>query len=781
MRGAYGVSSLSFNGTGGNGAGETIAILDPGNDTGLVDSTSSSFSTSDLAVFDAYYGLANPPSFTKMGVNDSTNTLTTTLPAAGTGNNDADGEISLDVEWAHVMAPQANILLVEGQPGFGDIYNGLLAIDAAAGSMHICAVSMSFSGSESGNVGNKSTEETYDGSRFDTPGVVYLASAGDSGAYASGTSTISSQYPASSVNVLAVGGTTLNVSGNSYSSETTWGAGTSSGTSTNGAGGGGLGLEPQPTYQVGKVNGLTTTARAYPDISLEGNPSTGVPVYDSPDYGAGTGWVPGLAGGTSLSAPMMAGLIADADQGRALNGLAALNSSGGSGISKSNPNGNSAALDIHTILYGMGYANTDFHDITSGSANGPSSPINYGPKTGYDLSSGIGSPAANNLLVDLSKASTATAVTSSSSSPGFGQSATFTATITTANGGTNESGTVQFQIDGSNVGSPVALSGNTATYSTSSLGPGSHSIVAVYSGDNNYTTSTSPTFTQSVVKAATATAVTSSDSSPADGQPVTFTATVTPASGSGETGTFQFTVDGSSVSTFTISNGTATYTTSSLTAGSHTIMAIYSGDPNFAGSTSPAFSQNVQVNVSSVVVNGNNAALAGVQRSMVDSIVYTFSEGVNLASNAFTIAQNAYFATGTVPTLSWSAVSGTNNTQWVVTFSGSGVTSGGSIGDGVYDITLNGEAVTSVAAGAALAANETDTFYCLYGDAGGYGKVNNADYAAFAGTYGLKSGAANFLAYFDTQGVGKISNSEYALFAANYGNGFASVGNYVTI
>jgi hypothetical protein len=184
----------------------------------------------------------------------------------------------------------------------------------------------------------------------------------------------------------------------------------------------------------------------------------------------------------------------------------------------------------------------------------------------------------------------------------------------------------------------------------------------------------------------------------------------------------------------------------------------------------------------SPVVNGNNSALAGVQRSMVDSIVYTFSEGVNLASNAFSIALNTQFSSGTIPTLSWTAVNGSNNTQWAVTFSGNGVTAGNSIGDGVYDITLNGSAVSSsVGSVAYTGGNRTDTFYCLYGDGGGYGKVNNADYGMFAGTYGLKSTNPSFLAYFDTQGLGKISNSEYGQFAANYGVGFKSVSSYVTI
>jgi subtilase family serine protease len=93
MRGAYGLSGLTY-----NGSGETIAILDPGDDPALVNSAASNFSTSDLAIFDNYYGIANPPSFTKMGFTDASSpALTTTLPGSGVSAGTV-GEISLDVE-----------------------------------------------------------------------------------------------------------------------------------------------------------------------------------------------------------------------------------------------------------------------------------------------------------------------------------------------------------------------------------------------------------------------------------------------------------------------------------------------------------------------------------------------------------------------------------------------------------------------------------------------------------------------------------------------------------
>jgi subtilase family serine protease len=591
MRGAYGITGISFSGISGTGAGETIAILDPGDDTGLVNSTSSSFSSSDLAIFDSYYGLPTPPSFIKEGFTDPTSgtpALTTTLPTSN-GTNGNDLEISLDVEWAHAMAPQANILLVEGKSNFSDIFNGVLAIDAVAASMNICALSMSFGGAEDGNLSSTANAEGVDGAYFDTPGLVYLASSGDTGAYASGTSTITSQFPASSSNVLAVGGTTLSVSSsNTYVGETTWGNGTSSGTS--GGGGGGLSVyEPQPAYQVGKVNGLTTSARAYPDISLDASGNSGVPVYDSPDYGTGTGWVPGEVYGTSLASPLMAGIVAIADQGRSLNGFAALNSSGGSGVANSNPNGNASALDIHTMLYGFGYSNSDFHDITSGNSIGPA---NYGPGVGYDLSTGIGSPVANRVAADLSSSSAiALAVTTQpvNHTVAAGTAVSFTAAAT----GTPNP-TVQWQYSSNNGVSYSTISGAIST--TYSFTPTGYQTAYMYRAvfTNSVGSVATIAATLTVTRTATSTALKSNNASPTYGQSVTFTATVTPASGSGETGTVQFVINGANVgSPVNLSSNTATYTTTSLSGGGDSVMAVYSGDGYFSGSTSTPLTQPV--------------------------------------------------------------------------------------------------------------------------------------------------------------------------------------------
>jgi hypothetical protein len=133
-----------------------------------------------------------------------------------------------------------------------------------------------------------------------------------------------------------------------------------------------------------------------------------------------------------------------------------------------------------------------------------------------------------------------------------------------------------------------------------------------------------------------------------------------------------------------------------------------------------------------------------------------------------------------VPTLNWAAINPNadgSSVQWVVTFSGAGV-SGGSIGDGVYDITLNAAAVTSDANPAVVAQSRPmDTFYRLFGDAQGTGKVNSAAYTAFLSTYGLKRTAPEYLGYFADDGTNKIDGADYNAFLGNFGkklSGFAA-------
>ena len=150
-------------------------------------------------------------------------------------------------------------------------------------------------------------------------------------------------------------------------------------------------------------------------------------------------------------------------------------------------------------------------------------------------------------------------------------------------------------IDGENYFGPVALSGGKATYTTSSLPVGAHSIVAFYGGATAYQQSYSKVDTQTVNKAATTTALASSANPSVKGQAVTFTATVTAvAPGKGTpTGTVTFKDGATVLGTAAVSGGKASLATSSLAVGSHSMSATYNGSTSFLTGTSPVLTQTV--------------------------------------------------------------------------------------------------------------------------------------------------------------------------------------------
>ncbi len=378
MRAAYGFNSIPLDGT-----GTTIALVDAYDDPNIA---------SDLKQFDSQFGLPNP-TFIKENQNGSTSSM----PAP---DQDWSAEISLDVEWAHAIAPGATILLVEAN---SDSMSDLMAaVNTARNAPGVVTVSMSWGG---GEFSGESSYDTY----FTTPaghkGVTFVASAGDSGAPAS--------YPSASPNVVSAGGTSLYLNGSSYSSESAW----------SGSGGGVSSFEAQPAYQKGIVS-QSSTFRATPDVSYDADPNTGVPVYDT--YG-GSGWA--QYGGTSAAAPQWAALVAIADQGRAANGLGSLD-----GPSQTLP-----------LLYSMPAGN--FHDITTGTSTG-SPRLSAGP--GYDLVTGRGTPLANLVIPSLVGGTIAPSasyfnVTTSAASSMAGQSlsVTVSAMSTTNSAFSSYTGTVQ--------------------------------------------------------------------------------------------------------------------------------------------------------------------------------------------------------------------------------------------------------------------------------------------------------------------------------------------------
>ncbi len=338
IRTAYGINSIAFGSVNGDGTGQTIAIVDAYDNPSLVNSTAANFATSDLGEFDSQFGIAAPPSFMKLNEQGGTTGLPGTDPSG-----DWETEEALDVEWAHAIAPAASIVLIEcASSSSNDMYQG---VQTAAGLSGVSAVSMSWGSGEF-------ADEASSDSIFTTPagheGVTFVAATGDAAA--------PGDYPAYSPNVLAVGGTTLNVgSGGAYESETGWSQG----------GGGPSDQETEPAFQDPVQS---SRFRETPDVAFDGDPSSGVAVYDAYSGGSSAPWQ--RIGGTSLATPSWAALVAIADQGRVLKGGSTLDG------------------PTQTLPYLYALSASDFHDITAGN-NG------YQAGPGYDEVTGIGTPSAN--------------------------------------------------------------------------------------------------------------------------------------------------------------------------------------------------------------------------------------------------------------------------------------------------------------------------------------------------------------------------------------------------
>jgi len=378
VRHAYGIDSIpEFTDSNGNsmiadGTGQTIAIIDQGNDPNVY---------GDLDVFDNQFGLSSygPASAVLTVVDENGNVID---PSQSNMAVKDTNEEALDVEWAHAMAPGAKIVLIE----YTSTLNRAAAVAALLSLPEqsaliklpapVSVVSMSLGWEEDSGENNS---DVY----FTTPHVTYIASSGDEGA--------PGDYPAFSPDVVAVGGTSLYLnSDGSYQSETGWGASNGSRSA----------YESQPAYQsnvvptsMSTVNGVA--GRTTPDVSFDADPRTGVQYYNSYPLNGSGNYDPtansfwGTEGGTSLSAPCWAGLIAIVNEGRVASGKQPLT-------------GGSQTLPA---LYQL--PAEDFHDITSGNNaqytlyTQNTDPSQFSCAPGYDMVTGLGSPVANLLVPDL--------------------------------------------------------------------------------------------------------------------------------------------------------------------------------------------------------------------------------------------------------------------------------------------------------------------------------------------------------------------------------------------
>lgn len=404
IRAAYGLPALPPAGTkltttqaAQLGAGQTIYIVNAYHNPNAA---------AELAAFNTKFGLptcttqtiavnaalplpAAPVTGCQFSVvyNTAAATMTSVAPAYNSG---WATEISLDVQWAHATAPLARIVLIEAPDAS---INSLVGGIKLANAMGPGAVSMSFGALEG------TWTSTVD-SAFSGANMTYLAATGDSGAAVS--------WPAVSTKVVAVGGTSLTYTGTGTRSESAW-SGTGGGTSL---------YTMRPAYQTTAVPGMGSySGRAVADVAFNADPSTGQYVAVINPGSATVNWI--SAGGTSMSTPQWAGLIAIANAARSLSGKAALGSP-------------------HAALYNQiatvpGTYASSFADITKG-LNGTCAICST--KAGYDIPSGLGTPNITNLVNALAGA-TVTAnppvVTPASIKGQVGTALTFTASVTAPN------------------------------------------------------------------------------------------------------------------------------------------------------------------------------------------------------------------------------------------------------------------------------------------------------------------------------------------------------------
>jgi glycosyl hydrolase family 44/Big-like domain-containing protein len=187
---------------------------------------------------------------------------------------------------------------------------------------------------------------------------------------------------------------------------------------------------------------------------------------------------------------------------------------------------------------------------------------------------------------------TKTSVTASAAQITSGQTVTLTATVGPNSGSGVPTGTVNFIDGATQIGTGSLNSSGSATFNTSNLAVGSHSITAAYSGDANFSASTSVAALVTVSPPAKIAAVTSVSASAAQvtaGQSVTITAAVAPQSGTGvPTGSVTFLDGQTQIGMSALNSGLASFTDANLSVGSHAIAGAYSGDSNFTPSTSAA-------------------------------------------------------------------------------------------------------------------------------------------------------------------------------------------------
>jgi hypothetical protein len=308
-----------------------------------------------------------------------------------------------------------------------------------------------------------------------------------------------------------------------------------------------------------------------------------------------------------------------------------------------------------TVTFKDGSTTLGTGTLSAGSATFATSALSVGTHSitaVYGGDTNFAGSTSTSLSQVVGQASSTTALNAAPNPSAFGQSVTFTATVTAS----TATGTVTFK-DGTATLGTGTLSNGSATFTTSTLATGNHSITAVYSGDANFTGSTSSVTIQSVGLAASTTALTSGTNPSAFGQSVMFTATVSPNTATGTpTGSVTFKDGTTALGTGTLSSGVATFSTASLTAGTHSITAVYSGDSSFGSSTSAAVLQVVgQGSSTTAVTSAVNPSTFGQSVTFTATVTpsgatgtVTFKDGSTALGTGTLSAGSATFSTATL-------------------------------------------------------------------------------------------------------------------------------------
>jgi len=374
IRNAYDVTPLLN--AGFTGRGQTIVI---------VNSFGSPTIERDLVAFDAAFHLPDPPSFKVVAPLG-----TVAFDPASSDQVNWALETTLDVEWAHAIAPEANIVLLtspvsetEGVPGMPEF----LSIEQYALDHRLGQIITQSWGTAENDLFDPAGQQIFTDfermyRRARSEHVTVLAASGDSGATSPDLEFNlfpfrSVLYPASSPFVTAVGGTSLEADANgNYQSEVVWNDFT-------GSTGGGVSRQfREPSYQnvlPRETQTLLGGRRGMPDIAFNGDPLTGLTLFESFFGPPGGGFVIGI-GGTSAGSPQWAGLVAIANQ-RAGRPLGFLN------------------RKLYRLA-SQGRLATALHDITIGD-NSFFGVAGFSAARGWDATTGWGTPSATELVLAL--------------------------------------------------------------------------------------------------------------------------------------------------------------------------------------------------------------------------------------------------------------------------------------------------------------------------------------------------------------------------------------------